>query len=193
MGCNLFSPYQQQHSSRSKDVSHWPGPGSCPEISAAHSKAWQEGRHRTESARQEDSHRDYLNLGCGQTALPGKMLCRACPLEAATDKEPERTDITSLIRQTIRESLQDLSTKPSQTVTSISSPPLAQKTSKRETSLKSISEEESPVEDDLLLGFDFALVNHWWEWSEKHSIGRRKWGNEEILNHNRGNQYSPSL
>lgn len=49
-------------------------------------------------------------FGCRQMAFKGKMLCRNCLLKAAGEKEAERADMAQLIRQMVKESLQDLST-----------------------------------------------------------------------------------
>lgn len=86
-------------------------------------------------------------LVCGFKALPRKVLCQACLLEAATDKEAEKADMIALIKQTVRNSLQEMSGKTTQPGT-VFSPPFAQRNASREPSLASGSEEESLVEEE---------------------------------------------
>lgn len=109
-GCNLFQPIsattllQEQRNTAATSF----------ERSAKHSKAREQRRHRVEYAHQEEESRDDLCVGCGLKALTGKMLCKVCLLEAATDKEAEKAEMVRIIKQTVKESLQDLTTTTSQ-------------------------------------------------------------------------------
>lgn len=80
-------------------------------------------------------------LGCSFKALPRKVLCQACLLEAAKDKEAEKADMIALIKHRVRDSLQEVLSKTTQPGT-VSSPPFAQRNAPREPSLASGTEDD---------------------------------------------------
>lgn len=165
-GCNLFQPssatiiLQETHQ-------HY---ASSSERSATHSKAHEQNRHRVEYTHQEEESRDDLCVGCGLRALTGKILCKAFLLEAAMDKEAKKTEMIRMIKQTDKESLQDLMTTTSQPGESGMSLTAAQ--TPRDHSPGSSSGEESQQEDTISFRYSSVqplvkAVREALEWEEE--------------------------
>lgn len=51
-----------------------------------------------EDTQAEEDDTEGQFLGCGIKALPQKVLCQACLLEATRDKETEKADMIALIK-----------------------------------------------------------------------------------------------